>query len=60
MSLSSEKTGLDELPVREKGGCSDGERRGDGAEREGKKLKNREREHFNNYCKLQNLANFML
>ena len=42
MSLSSEKTGLDELPVGEKGGCSDGERRGDGAGRV-EKLKNRER-----------------
>ena len=35
--------GLDELAVGEKGGCSDGERRVDGAGREGKKLKNRER-----------------
>ena len=37
--MSSEKTGLDELPVGEKGGWSDGERRGDGAGREGEKLK---------------------
>ena len=32
MALSSEKTGLEELAVGEKGTCSDGERRGDGTE----------------------------